>query len=182
MRSEYETERLILRVMRPEQADQILTFYQVNRKFLEPYEPARSPRFYTLGFQRANLSCEYNAFIRSHYLRIWIFTKEKTDGPVGTVCFSNFLYGAFCSCMVGYKTGQGYLRRGYMMESLIFLLPLVCREYRFHRIEAYVMPDNEPSIRLLERLTFVREGLLHHFAKINGRWEDHFLYSYLAPQ
>lgn len=180
MRLEHETKRLILRVAGPDRAEDILAFYRKNRSFLEPYEPKRNPQFYTLDFQKSNLSYEYNAFIKSHYLRIWIFQKEEPELPIGTVCFSNFLHGAFCSCMVGYKTDCDYLRRGYMTETLSYLLPLVCREYHFHRIEAYVMPDNEPSIRLLENLTFTREGMLHHFAQINGKREDHYLYTYLA--
>lgn len=180
MRLEHQTKRLILRVIGPDQAEDVLSFYEKNRRFLEPYEPKRNPQFYTLDFQKSNLSYEYNAFIKSHYLRIWIFKKNEPDLPIGTVCFSNFLHGAFCSCMIGYKIDQEHLRRGYMTEALAYLVPLVCKEYQFHRIEAYVMPDNEPSIRLLENLTFVREGMLHNFAQINGKWEDHYLYTYLV--
>lgn len=180
MKFEHKTNRLLLRIVSPDQAADILMFYQNNREFLEPLEPARNPNFYTLDFQKSNLSYEYSAFIKSQYMRLWLFTREAPTVPIGTVCFSNFLHGSFCSCMVGYKMDQNHLHRGYMTETLSYLLPLVCQEYHFHRIEAYVMPNNEPSIRLLERLTFVREGLLHDFAQINGKREDHYLYTYLA--
>ena len=82
--------------------------------------------------------------------------------------------------MIGYKIDQEHLQQGYMTEALAYLVPLVCQEYHFRRVEAYVMPDNEPSIHLLENLTFIREGMLHNFAQINGKWEDHYLYTYLV--
>lgn len=182
MNFEYHTKHLVLKVLHPSQASMVLRFYQKNQSFLEPYEPSRHSNFYTLDFQRANLSYEYNAFLKSSYLRIWLFEKEYQELPVGTICFSNFLHGAFCNCMLGYKTDRDYLRKGYMAEALSFLLPLVCQEYHFHRIEAYVMPSNLPSIRLLEKLSFVQEGLLHDYAKIHGIWQDHYLYTYFTER
>lgn len=180
MNFEYETKRLILKVLHPNYASMVLDFYEKNKDFLEPFEPARQHNFYTLDFQRANLSHEYSSFLNSTYIRIWLFEKENLETPIGTVCFSNFLHGAFCNCMLGYKIDQQHVRQGYMTEALDFLLPLVCAEYHFHRVEAYVMPTNLPSISLLEKLSFSLEGVLKEYARIQGKWQDHYLYSYLA--
>lgn len=180
MQPQYETSRLLLSVSHPDKAAGVLEFYERNRDFLEPYEPVKRPGFYSPDFQRTNLTFEYNSFVKARHLRMWMYLRDHTDVPIGTICFSNFLHGAFSSCMLGYKTDKDHLQQGYMTEALSFLIPLVCREYRFHRIEAYVMPDNEPSIALLEKLTFHREGLLHDFAQINGKWENHYIYTYLA--
>lgn len=180
MKFEHQTEHLLLRVLHPDYAGLVLDFYIRNQDFLEPLEPSRHPNFYTLEFQKSNLSCEYNSFIKSSYMRVWLFEKNSPDIAIGTICFSNFLHGAFCSCMVGYKTDKEHLRRGYMAEALSYLLPLVCKEYHFHRIEAYVMPSNLPSIALLEKLAFKPEGLLRRFAQIQGVWKDHYLYTFWA--
>jgi ribosomal-protein-alanine N-acetyltransferase len=171
---------LILRVVTPDAAGEILQFYRENKEFLEYYEPLRTPRFYTLEYQRANLSAEYNAFTKMKYFRVWMYRLQEPQTPVGSICFSNFLRGAYSSCVVGYKTGKAYLRQGYMKEALSYLLPLFLEEYGFYRVEAYVMPDNLPSIALLEQLGFVKEGLLHRFAQINGQRQDHFLYTYFG--
>lgn len=179
MKFEQQTERLNLRVVHPSNAHGILSFYVKNRDFLEPLEPTRDPRFYTVEFQKSNLTYEYDAFLRSEYMRVWLYTKENDEIPIGTICFSNFLHGAYCSCMVGYKLDQEYLRQGYMSEALSYLVPVVCDEYHFHRVEAFVMPDNEASIKMLEKINFVREGLLYQFAQINGKREDHLLYTYI---
>lgn len=174
----YQTERLILNILPPLWAPAVLNFYKNNKDVLEGVEPARNSRFYTESFQKANLSVEYNSFFKNNYMRYWIFDKKNPDFPIGTICFSNFLKGAFKSCMVGYKLDKNHTGNGYMTEALRFLLPELCHNYPLHRIEAYVMPDNTGSIRLLNNLGFVKEGYLHSFAKINDKWEDHLLYTY----
>lgn len=181
MKTEYKTRRLILRILTPDYAPCVLSFYQRNKKHLEPWEPMRPHAFYTLDFQRSNLSCEYRAFLKTEYLRYWIFLADDPTEPIGTISFSNILHGAFQSCMLGYKTDASHTQKGYMTEALLYLLPLVCREYHLHRIEAYVMPSNQPSIALLTRLSFQQEGLLHDFARIRDDWQDHLLYTYFAP-
>lgn len=180
MQFSYETSRLILKVLPPEAAPMIRQFYQDNRTFLEPFEPLRPENFYTTEFHHANLLCEYNAFLRLSYFRYWLFSKDIPDKPLGSVCFSNILHGAFEHGMVGYKLGQHNCHNGYMYEALSLLIPLLCKELRLHRLEAYVQPDNTPSIRLLTKLGFVEEGYLQKYAEICGKWTDHLLFSYLA--
>lgn len=177
----YHTPRLDLRILRPGQEDIVLNFYERNRAFLEPLEPLRAEHFYTLEYQRSNLSCEYNSFVKFNYLRFWLFDKANPFHAIGTISFSNFRKGAFGSCMLGYKLDQSACHQGYMSEALSSLIPKVFQEYHLHRLEAMVMPGNTASIRLLERLGFIREGYLHSFAQIHGKWCDHLLYTYLGP-
>lgn len=181
MLTTYTTNRLILNILNPSKAGLVLNFYERNISFLEPHEPKRAENFYTLEFQRANMSCEYNAFIKQSYIRYWIFKKNHPEKVIGSICFSNILKGAFCSCMVGYKLDKDYCGNGYMQEALIKLIPIICKELSIHRIEAMVMPENIPSISLLTRLHFIEEGYLHSYAQINGEWQDHILYTYINP-
>ena len=51
---------------------------------------------------------------------------------------------------------------------------------RLHRIEAACIPGNKRSIRVLEKAGFTREGLLRSYLKINGGWQDHYLYALIA--
>ena len=177
----YNTNRLVLNVLNPSKAGLVLNFYIKNKDFLEPHEPKRARLFYTYEFQRANLACEYNAFIKQSNIRYWISLNNNPDKIIGSVCFSNILKGAFCSCMAGYKLGKEYCGNGYLYEALYTLIPVICKELSIHRIEAMVMPGNTPSISLLNRLHFTEEGYLRSFAQINGVWEDHILYSYINP-
>ena len=52
-------------------------------------------------------------------------------------------------------------------------------KYNLHRIEARIMPSNISSIKLIEKLDFHNEGLAKSSIKINGKWEDHFVYAYI---
>jgi [ribosomal protein S5]-alanine N-acetyltransferase len=42
-----------------------------------------------------------------------------------------------------------------------------------HRVEANIQPENKPSINLVKRLGFVKEGFSQRYLKINGEWRDH---------
>lgn len=179
MQFTYQTKRLLLRILSPEYAAVVNKFYQDNRQFLEPFEPKRPANFYQTDFHRSNLRCEYDAFLRLTYFRYWLFRKEDSDSPIGSVCFSNILHGAFQKCMLGYKLGEAYCHQGYMQEALASLIPIILKESNLHRIEAYVQPDNFPSIRLLSKLNFKEEGYLQKYAEIQGKWTDHLIFSYL---
>ncbi|WP_432490651.1 GNAT family N-acetyltransferase, partial [Flavonifractor plautii] len=54
-------------------------------------------------------------------------------------------------------------------------------QLRLHRIEAASIPSNQPSIRVLERSGFEREGLARQYLKINGHWSDHILFGLVEP-
>jgi ribosomal-protein-alanine N-acetyltransferase len=53
-------------------------------------------------------------------------------------------------------------------------------ELGLHRVEAGVRPENTASIKLLENLGFKREGTARGMIKIDGKWEDHFVYARLS--
>lgn len=179
MQFSYETKRLNLMILSADNAPLIQHFYQKNAAFLEPFEPARPENFYTIAFHRSNLSCEYRAFLRLTHIRFWLFRKDAPEEPIGSICFSNIMHGAFKKCIIGYKLGEEFCHYGYMQEAISFLIPIVMKELDLHRVEAYVQPDNMPSIRLLEKLHFVEEGYLQKYAEIHGNWTDHLLFSYL---
>ena len=46
-----------------------------------------------------------------------------------------------------------------------------------HRMEICIRPENEPSLRVVEKLGFRYEGLRRRFIHINGDWRDHFCFA-----
>ena len=177
MQMEYETDRLLLKILTPKDVGAVLDFYRKNDGYLKPFEPERPENFFTEAYHEANLLAEYNAFIKFSYLRLWMYEKENPKCPVGTVCYSNFHRGFFQKCSVGYKTDYEYTCRGYATEVLHYTLQLICEEYGMHRVEALTLPDTDASIHVLEKLGFQKEGYLHSAVKINGEWRDHKLYA-----
>ncbi len=64
-----------------------------------------------------------------------------------------------------------------MEEALREVINYAFFTLNLHRIEANIMPYNEASIKLVEKLNFKREGLAPKYLKINGTWEDHIHFS-----
>lgn len=177
MNLSYETDRLILRVLRPEQADNVLDFYKENMELFERNEAERPANFYTSSFQRATLMCEYNLMVKLQMVRFYVFRKENPDKIIGTIAFRNITKSVYQSCEVGYKFHQDYHRQGYATEALQLGISVIFDDLKLHRITASVMPENTASIALLEKLGFERVGLCRSYAFIRGQWQDHLQFA-----
>lgn len=178
----YETERLLLKILNKEAAPMVLRFYEDNKEHFEPWEPQRGNNFYTLAYQKASLSAEAVQMSEGKLLRFWVFLKSNPDEIIGTVCFQNILKEPYYSCTIGYKFSHRHLRRGYATESIRKASEIIFKEYRMHRIEAYILPNNFPSLQLIERLGYHYEGTSLSFARIGGEWADHMRFSFINPQ
>lgn len=178
----YETDRLVLTPLGKEAAQRVLSFYEENKAVFEPWEPARGQNFYTPAYHKASLTAEYNQMAEGKLIRFWVFLKDNPDEIIGSVCFQNFLKEPYHSCSLGYKFALKHQHRGYAQESIRKALEIIFTEYHIHRVEANIMPDNIPSLRLIERLSFHPEGTAVSFARINGCWTDHIRYSLIYPQ
>lgn len=114
-------------------------------------------------------------------LKLYLFEKEDYDLKqiVGDIAFDNVVFGAFCSCTLGYKLDKTYVKNGYMQEALKTAIDYMFREVKLHRVEANIRPQNKESIRLVEGLGFQKEGFSPKFLKIKGKWEDHLRFALL---
>ena len=56
----YTTDRLILKILTPDDTNEVLAFQCRNRELFERYEPTRPPYFLTPAHQQAILKCEYD--------------------------------------------------------------------------------------------------------------------------
>jgi ribosomal-protein-alanine N-acetyltransferase len=82
---------------------------------------------------------------------------------------------------IGYLLHPGWQNRGLMSEALEVALDFGFRQMRLHSVEANVNPDNEASIRLLEKIGFVREAYFRENYYFNGKFLDSAIYSKLTP-
>lgn len=181
MNISYETDRLILKTLGKEAAPMVLAFYEENKDHLEPWEPKRAYNFYSLYFQKASLTAETNLMAEGKLIRYLVLLKDNPDEIVGTVCYQGFLKSPYNSSTIGYKFAKKYCHKGYAFESISKSIEIMWNEYNLHRIEAYIMETNKPSIRLIKKLNFVYEGACFSYAYIGGRWRDHNRYSIINP-
>lgn len=80
---------------------------------------------------------------------------------------------------IGCDLSPDYWGHGYMTEALRVAIRNGFERMKLNRIEAIVYVKNDPSIRLLERLGFHREGVLREYYFLNGNFYDQYLFSLL---
>ena len=177
---QYETNRLILRVIGPDYARDVLNFYQEDKELFERYEADRCPQFYTESYQRNVLHAEYALTLRLTQIRFYVFLKTDPNRIIGTVSLYD-VSSAFSRADIGYKFSSAYHHKGYASEAVEKLIDIAFMELSLHRICARVQEENTPSIRLLHGLGFEKEGICRDYLKLRGQWVDHLQYSLLAP-
>ena len=176
---EYQTERLILRILTPDYAEKVCHFLSTNKNIFEKYEPSLPLNYYTTNYQRTILTYELQLALQYKTIRYYAFLKENTDKIIGTVCLHNINSSIYSSCEIGYKFDSAYQNKGYAREAVTMVLAVAFAGLNLHRVYARVMPQNITSIKLLKNLFFEEEGMERECIKIQNHWEDHLRFSLL---
>jgi ribosomal-protein-alanine N-acetyltransferase len=92
---------------------------------------------------------------------------------VGYVNISNIVRGAFQSGYLGYAAFASHAGRGLMTQGLHAVIDRAFGELGLHRLEANIQPANNPSIGVVRRLGFSKEGFSPGYLFIDGAWRDH---------
>jgi ribosomal-protein-alanine N-acetyltransferase len=145
--------RLTLRYARPDDASAL-------------YELGRDPdvsRFFSWGPYtepaQASAFIELMAEQRATGERLEFVITGEDDQPIGITGLSEFSERDR-RAVVGTWLGRPYWGTGANQESKALVLSVGFRSLELQRISAYAHPENERSVRALERLGFVAEGTL----------------------
>ncbi|TKT81156.1 GNAT family protein [Aquamicrobium sp. LC103] len=152
-----------------------------SRAFLEPWEPRWSPDELERSAWRHRVHRYREEYARGTAIAFLIFELEK-NRLIGGITIGNIRHGVSQSAQIGYWMGERYAGQGYMQDAIAALLDYAFNTLRLHRVEAACIPDNARSIRVLEKAGFRREGLLRSYLRINGIWQNHFLYALIADE
>ena len=106
--------------------------------------------------------------------------KFRTSIIIGTIALNDIHWSLRCA-YIGYALDGDHIKKGYMHEALELIIHHAFFTLKLHRIEAGVMPNNTPSIQVLEMHGFECEGLMRKNVHIDGLWEDHFHYALINP-
>jgi ribosomal-protein-alanine N-acetyltransferase len=150
-----------------------------SRGFLTPWEPTWAPDELTRSSWQYRLKRYREDHARGTATAYFIF-ETGTGKLLGGVTLGNIRHGVSQSGHIGYWIGEKYAGKGYMVDALRMLAGHAFDTLRLHRIEAACIPGNTRSVRVLEKAGFTREGLLRSYLKINGGWQDHYLYALIA--
>ncbi|STO08619.1 GNAT family N-acetyltransferase [Exiguobacterium aurantiacum] len=173
---ELATNRFTLRELEPRDAralyailstDEVMRYYGSD-PLLAVYEAKNVIAYFKDQFQQGKA-------IR------WAICDRSTDELVGTIGFHNWT-PQYYRAEIGFEVARSHWRQGVAFEAATAVIEHGFNEFKFHRISALVAPENDGSNRLVQKLGFTKEGLLHDYAYSHGRFMDLTMYRLLRDE
>ena len=100
----------------------------------------------------------------------------------GEITLSSIQRGPFQNGSIGYWIDEELAGAGYIPEAVVVVLEFAFETLRLHRVEVAIIPRNQASRRVVEKLDLRNEGVALGFLEINGEWEDHVRYAMTAEE
>lgn len=169
------TERLLLREMNPECYLQVMGLSDADIKHFfgmqSDEELVKEKERYQLGMTMSGRS-----FLYFHLV-------EKDSNLVIGWCGYHTWFPYHRRAEIGYVLNQdAYKGNGFMREAFPVILRFGFEQMNLHRIEALISPGNQPSLKLVERAGFKKEGLLREHYMNDGIAEDSIVFSLLQHE
>jgi RimJ/RimL family protein N-acetyltransferase len=101
----------------------------------------------------------------------WAIALPDSNQFIGKICLFQF-NEQNRRAEIGYVLHRKHWGKGYMSEAMEFMLAFAFGELGLHRIEADTDPENLPSLALLEKFGFQREGLFRDRWFVHDKWHD----------
>jgi len=162
--------RVHLRLPEPRDEAEFVALRRASREHLEPWEPEPPDGHDPWGpeeFER------YLDSVRSPRRKRWLVCRREDGALLGACAITGIQRGVLQSASLDYWIGAAFTRQGYATEALGLVLDEAFGPLELHRVEALVLPDNEPSRRLLRRTGFRLEGVSQRLVLVRGAWCDH---------
>ncbi|MCZ8146009.1 GNAT family N-acetyltransferase [Flavobacterium sp.] len=108
----------------------------------------------------------------------WVITEKEADEMLGIIGHYRIKPEHFRS-EIGYMLLPKAQGKGYALEAVQAMLIYGFEQLHFHSVEAVIDPENEASIKVIEKLGFVKEAHFIENEYFNGRFWDALVYSLL---
>jgi ribosomal-protein-alanine N-acetyltransferase len=109
----------------------------------------------------------------------WIIEDRKSGVLAGAIRFNSF-ERKWRSGEIGYESHPDFWGRGLMSEAVAAVVGCGHEFFRLNRIEAWTLPGNAASDRLLEKSGFRHEGVLRQRAWFKGAFHDFRMFGRIA--
>jgi ribosomal-protein-alanine N-acetyltransferase len=152
-----------------------------SRAFLAPWEPTWLSDDLTRAAFRRRLRRQAEDIAGDESFAFLIFD-ATSDELLGGLTLGGIRRGVAQAATLGYWMGAPHAGKGRMTRAVAAVVRFGFDSLRLHRIEAACIPDNAPSIALLERNGFEREGFARAYLKIDDAWRDHILLALLEGE
>lgn len=149
-----ETQRLLLREIRPEDIDSIYDCFS-NAEAMKYY--GQDP--FTDKAQAINLINHFTSIHQEQKGMRWGIQLIGQDKLIGTIGF-NLWTPKYRRAEIGYEIHPDFWGQGYATEIISEVIQYGFRELQLARIGAVVLMDNEASHKVLKKSGFEQEGIL----------------------
>jgi [ribosomal protein S5]-alanine N-acetyltransferase len=168
-----ETKRLVLRETRLSDADAILSIAADAEAQRWDGGPVEDLDVILNAIRQAQADAAAGRGFR------WAITLKPHDVLTGDVALTNWSKEHH-RAEIGYGVSRACWRQGIGSEAVWAVVHFAFEELGLHRVEAFPTMDNIASVRLLEKLGFVREGTAREVLWMDdGRYHDVGQYSML---
>lgn len=171
---ELQTERLLLRRIELSDAPALYKLRADDHviKYLDRAKPESINEIYSLIKTIQDETNKNNSVN-------WAITIKGDTRLIGTIGFWRLQKEHF-RAETGYMLFPEFEGKGLMHEALSIVLQYGFMKMNLHSIEANCNPENNRSIKLLEKHNFIREGFFKENYYYNGKFLDSSIYSLLS--
>lgn len=170
------TDRLILRKLTQENFDSIYSDMSQDEQLdilgiTSIEELLKEKEKYEKGLSTHNKKFLYHQLI------------DKITNKVIGWCGFHTWYTDHNRAEIGYVLfDDNYKSKGIMSEAIVSIVNYGFNNMNLERIEAFVGPNNTPSIKLLKRMEFKEEGYLKHHYFHDNKMEDSIVFALLKSE
>jgi ribosomal-protein-alanine N-acetyltransferase len=178
MFEDLSSQRLLLRAPRYKDAEDIYEFCgdAQSCRYVDwsPHQSVAESRDFIMYLK----SRAFKGDSKSYTWFVQLKDEQKVIATISLV--DSDYYGKIAT--VGYTFSKKYHHQGFATEALITLIEYLFNVRNFERIEAKVLPENQPSIALLERVGMKKEGMLRKGVFCKTCLRDVYIYSILKEE
>jgi len=167
-----------LRIVRHRDVKTIERLVLSNREWLRPWE-ATNPHGPTSFDFKAQIRSLLRALENNDGIPFVIVYKDEI---VGQLNVANILHGSVSSCVIGYWISPEVAGLGITPTAVALAMDYMFKVVGLHRVEIDIRPENEASIRVVEKLGLRYEGLKEKYIHINNDWRDHYVFALTSDE
>lgn len=166
--------RVLLRPLAPQDFEAWSEVRRSSRDWLVKWEPRPVPGQPDPTVDKRAFTSRCNARYRERELGsgygFGVFVDDKFAGEIN---ISSVQRGPFQNAYVGYWVDHAAAGNGYIPEAFVVVARFAFEDLMLHRLQVSIIPRNQPSLRVAEKLGLRNEGTALRYLEINGVWEDH---------
>ncbi len=152
-----------------------------NAAWLKPWEATLPPGASLGPSSYAALVRSLTRQARDDRVLPWLVFYEEQPGGVATLAgqltVSGIVGGSASWGQIGYWVDQRLAGRGIIPTAVALAVDYCFEVMHLHRIEIAIRPENEKSLRVVDKLGFRPEGLRPRYLHIDGDWRDHLVFA-----